>query len=276
MRRAFLSAAVLLAATMLPGPASAQNWPQPWADPEDRPPRVDLSASFGVLAPTNWSTLVLLGSISSASGVVEQILSREIRVDADKAYGGALTYWEGRYGVRLQGGYSKSSLKISGASPVGIKTWLYDVRGVIGGREYEPDRIVLPYGFAGVGGITYSLAQTIGPPLTFITQAPVFATAPNVIVVVGGSGRQFVLSEDELGAKTVLALNFGAGLDLRLPIGPGGVGLRFEVSDHLAASPLHLHITELTSGVTSYDSRVDFGAVHHLSATAGVVVQIGR
>jgi hypothetical protein len=277
MHRASLTAAALLAGLiLLPAHSSAQNWPEPWADPEDRPPRLDLAVSAGVLAPTDWSNLVLLGSISSASGVVEQILARELRVDADKAYGGALTYWEGRYGFRVQGAYSKSSLKIGGSAPVGIKTWLYDMRGVIGTTEYKPGRIVWPYGFVGFGGITYDLAQTVSPPLTFITQAPTISTAPNTIIV-GDRGRQFVLSEDELGAKTVFAVSFGVGTDFRIPVGPGGFGVRVEVSDHIAPSPLDLRISELSAlGAALSDRRVHFGAVHHVTATAGFVVQIGR
>jgi hypothetical protein len=260
---------------LLPAPASAQVLPEPWADARDWPPRVDLSASVGVLSPTDWSNLVLLGSVSAA-GVVEQILARELRVDADKAYGGAVTYWEGRYGFRVQGAYSKSSLRISGASPVGVKTWLYDVRGVIGALDYRPSRKVLPYGFVGFGGITYDLADTVSPPLTFITQAPAVPTGQSVIVL-GDRGRQFILSEDELDAKTVFAVNFGVGTDFRLPIGPGGAALRLELSDHVAPSPLGLHISQVSAadGFIA-NSRVRFGAVHHLSASAGVVLQIGR
>ena len=127
--------------------------------------------------------------------------------------------------------------------------------------------MILPYGFVGVGGVTYDLAQTVTPPLTFITQAPALPSAPNTIIV-GDRGRQFILSEEELGVKTVFALTFQA-YNIRVPIGPGGIGLRLEVSDHWTASPLDLRVTELTSGVTSYNSRVQFGAVHHLSATVG-------
>jgi hypothetical protein len=277
MRRASLTTAALVAGlTLLPTRSAAQTWPDPWADAEDRPPRIDLAAAVGVLAPTNWSHLVLLGSISSASGVVEQILARELRVDADTEYGGAFTYWEGRYGFRLQGAYSKSSLRISGASPIGIKTWLYDTRGVIGAVEYAPRRKVWPYGFVGVGGITYDLAQVVSPPLTFITQAPAQSIGQTVVVF-GDRGRQFVLSEDELGVKTVFALNFGAGTDFRIPIGSAGIGLRVEATDHVARSPLELHISELSAlGAAASDNGVRFGVVHHLSVTAGVVVQIGR
>jgi len=269
-----MAAALLVGAILFPAPTLAQSWSDPWADPEDRPPRVDLSGSFGVIAPTNWSNLVLLGSISSTTGVIEQVLSRELRVQADKAYSGALTYWEGRYGVRLQGEYSKSSLQITGAQPVSIKTWLYDVRGVIGMLEYKPSRIVFPYGFVGVGGITYDLAQVVSPPLTFMTQAPAISASRDSIIV-GDGGRQFVLSEEELGVKTVFALSFGVGTDLRIPLGPGGVALRLEVSDHIAASPLELRISSF-SALPGSDNRVQFGTVHHLTATAGFVVQIGR
>jgi hypothetical protein len=267
-------AAVLGGLILLPARASAQPLPQPWADPQDSA-RVDLSASVGLLSPTDWSNLVLLGSISN-TGVIEQILARELRVDAEKAYGGAVTYWEGRYGFRVQGGYSKSSLRISSAPPVGIKTWLYDVRGVIGALDYRTSRKVLPYGFVGFGGITYDLAQTVSPPLTFITQSP-DVTAGHPVVVLGDRGRQFVLSEDELDAKTVFAVNVGVGTDFRLPVGPGGVALRVELSDHIAPSPLGLRISQLSGpGAFISDSGVRFGAVHHLSATVGVVLQIGR
>jgi len=275
MHRALTIAALLGCLMLRPARASAQPLPEPWADPQDST-RVDLSAFVGILSPTNWSNLVLLGSISTG-GVVEQILARQLRVDAEKAYGGAVTYWEGRYGFRVQGGYSQSSLRISSAPPVGAKTWLYDVRGVIGAVDYRPRRRVLPYGFLGFGGITYDLAQTVSPPLTFITQAPAVSTGQTVIVV-GDRGQQFLLSEDELDAKTVFAVNFGVGTDFRLPIGPGGAALRVELSDHVARSPLELRVSQLSGpgAFISNDSVVRFGAVHHLSATVGVVLQIGR
>ena len=274
MCRSLAIAAVLGGLILLPARTSAQPLPQPWADPQDST-RVDLSGSVSLVSPTDWSDLVLLGSISSA-GVIEQILARELQVDAEKAYGGAVTYWEGRYGFRVQGGYSKSSLRVSSAPTVGIRTWLYDVRGVIGALDYRASRKVLPYGFVGFGGITYDLASTVSPPLTFITQAPAVTTGQTVIVV-GDRGRQFLLSEDELDVKTVFAVNVGVGTDFRLPIGPGGVALRVELSDHIAPSPLGLRISQLPGpGAFISDSRVRFGAVHHLSASVGVVVQIGR
>src|SRR5215467_4183918 len=83
----------VVALTMLPAPAAAQDWSQPWADPEDRPPRVDFSASGGFLMPTRWSDLVLLGSPSPAVGVLEQVLTRDIHVKPDTEFTAAATYW---------------------------------------------------------------------------------------------------------------------------------------------------------------------------------------
>jgi len=73
-------------------------------------------------------------------------------------------------------------------------------------------------------------------------------------------------------------VNFGVGTDFRLPIGPGGAALRVELSDHVARSPLELRVSKLSGpgAFISNDSVVRFGAVHHLSATVGVVLQIGR
>ncbi len=283
-------ALALLTAVTLSSALSAQTLPEPWADPEDRPPRVDISGSAGVLMPTNWSRLVLLGSLSSATGVLEQVLSREIRVESEKAYGGSVTYWEGRYGFRVQGDYSKSSLKISnaplvntpsaapaagGSTLVPVKTFLYDARAVIGFVEYEPGRKVWPYGFVGVGGITYDLGRIVTPPLNVVTIAPARSDGRETVVVVGD--RQFVLTENELGANTVFAFTFGVGTDFRVPLGAGGVGVRLELADHLAHSPLDLTIQELTPyGAAVSDDPVRFGLVHHLTASAGLVLHFGR
>jgi hypothetical protein len=281
---AFLAAQLLLSSNVV----SAQRLPEPWADPEDQPGRVDVSASIGVLMPTEWSNLVLLGSISSASGILEQVVSRELRVESHQGYGAAFTYWRGRYGFRVQGDYSKSSLRISNAqlgappvpassSSVPIQTYLYDVRGAVGFVEYERGRNVWPYGFLGFGGITYDLGDTtITPPLTVLRQ-PGATINGDPTIIVRDDGRQFVLSADELGVKTVFGVSFGAGADFRIPVGPGGVGLRVEISDRLANSPVNVTIRELArSGPFSTGERVRFGLVHHVTASLGFVVHIGR
>jgi hypothetical protein len=165
---------------------------------------------------------------------------------------------------------------ISGSTAVDVDTWLYDVRGAIGFTEYRPTRVAWPYGFVGLGGITYDLKRPVSPPLTFITRSPTLDSRGNPIIITD-DGRQLLLSLDELGTEPVFAVNFGLGTDFRVPLGPGGVGLRLEVSDHVASSPLGLRVRELSpfGGLVS-DAGVGFGLVHHLSATAGLVVQIGR
>lgn len=286
-----LALMVLFALLARAAPLFAQDdWSQPWADPQDRPARVDVSASAGFLLPTRWSDLVLLGSISPASGVLEQVLTRDLRVEPKAEFNVGMTYWRDRYGVRTQLGFSRSSLTISGvpsstnpppvtngATSVDIDTWLYDVRGAIGFLDYKPTRPVWPYGFFGFGGITYNPKGTISAPLTFIQQGPSGPTAPDNTVVVLDNGRQFLIAVDQLGIETVFAFNVGLGADFRVPVGGGGVGLRLEVSDHVAPSPLGLRVKELSpiSGLLP-DAGVRFGLVHHLSATAGFVIQIGK
>jgi len=293
MRRAPLAVISFLAAWMLPPAAAfAQDWSQPWADPEDRPPRVDFSASGGFLMPTRWSDLVLLGSLSPGVGVLEQVLTRDVHVKPDTEFTAATTYWRSRYGLRVHGGFSRSSVSIgatpvAGSSPsasavgsgeaaaVGIDTWLYDLGAAIGFVDYEPRRSVWPYGFFGVGGITYNLKQTIAPPLTFLDRPP-SAPAGNTVVV-ASEGRQFLLTTNALNVDTVLAFNVGLGTDFRVPLKGGGVAVRLEVADHVAASPIAFRIEELSSfGAVPSDSGARYRLVHHLSATAGLVIQIGR
>ena len=284
-------ASLLLSLLFAPSvPLQAQDWSQPWADPQDRPSRVDVSASAGFLLPTRWSDLVLLGSISPASGVLEQVLTRDLRVEPKAAYSGAVTYWRARYGFRTQLGFSRSTLKIggapftgtapstiNGATSVDLDTWLYDVRGAIGFVDYKPTRRAWPYGFLGFGAITYNPKGTISPLLTFVEHGPAGPSAPDNTVVIIDNGRQFLIGVNELGVETVFAVNVGIGSDFRVPLGAGGFGIRLELSDHIADSPVGLRVREVSpiSGLLP-DAGVRFGLVHHLSATAGLVIQIGR
>jgi len=284
--------AFVVAVTILPSPALAQDWSQPWADSEDRPPRIDFSVSGGFLVPTRWSDVALLGSFSPAQGALEQVLTRDVRVKADTEFTAAATYWRSRYGFRAHTGFSRSSLKISdavvaaraastsagnvsGIASVGIDTWLYDIGGAIGFLEYSPARSVWPYGFIGFGGITYNLKQTVPPPLTFVQLGPSVPAANRTIIV--SDGRQFLLTTNALSTETVFAVNAGLGTDFRIPMRKGGVSLRLEIADHVAASPLAFRVEELSPfGAGVSDTGVRYRLVHHLSATAGLVVQIGR
>jgi hypothetical protein len=294
MRHATLAVvAFVVASTMRPATTAAQDWSQPWADPLDRPARVDISVSGGVLMPTRWSDLVLLGSGTPAAGVLEQVLTRDIHVEPDTEFTAAATYWRSRYGLRVRGGFSRSSVSIAAvplasvspstppahvggaASSVGIDTWLYDLGLSIGFLEYEPKRVVWPYGFFGVGGITYDLKQAIAPPLAFLEHPPSAPLADTIIVT--DNGHQFLLTTNTLSTETVFAFNLGLGTDFRIPLKSGGVALRLEVADHIAGSPLAFRVEELSSfGTVPIDTGSRYRLVHHLSATAGVVVQIGR
>lgn len=276
----------VLAATLVPSMAAAQSWDEPWSDPRDYPPRVDLAVNAGMVAPTDWSDLVVLGTLSPLTGVFEQVLVRDVSVEPDVEYSAAVTYWRDRYGLRVQGALSRSTLTLGGPldggprlTASGVNTWFYDVRGAIGLVEYSPTRNVWPYAFIGLGGITYDLERRISPPLlTFIQEGVGRPGSPGQIIVVDDdAGREFLLAIDELERESVLALNFGVGTDFRLPFSGGGLGVRVEVSDHVASSPLIVRIRELgpAGGLTSEDT-VEFNTVHHLRATVGVVVQIGR
>ena len=272
-------------------PAAAQGLPEPWADPVDLPGRLDFSFNVGVDAPTDWSDLVLLGSISPAFGVIEQVLVRDLRVESDTQMSGAVTYWRGRYGFRTQAGLSQSRLSIGGApvtlsqpavtrrpNSIDLDTWSYDVRGVIGLIEYDRRSWVFPYASFGFGGITYSMDGSLPPPLlTFIDQGRSGISNVDELVVVDQGGSEFLLSVDEVSDETVFAFNVGLGTDIRLPLGPGGIGLRLEVSDHIGPSPVGLQIGELRrASVLSSDTGETFGLVHHLRAAAGFVVYLGR
>jgi len=294
MRHATLAVvAFVVALTMGPATAAAQDWSQPWADPLDRPARVDVSVSGGFLMPTRWSDLVLLGSGTPAGGVLEQVLTRDVHVEPATEFILAATYWRSRYGLRVRGGFSRSSVSIAAvplagvspstppvnaggaASSVGIDTWLYDLGLSIGFLEYEPRRVVWPYGFFGVGGITYDLKQAIAPPLIFLEHPP--SAPPANTIIVTDDGHQFLLTTNTLSTETVFAFNLGLGTDFRIPLKGGGVALRLEVADHIAGSPLAFRVEELSSfGTVPIDTGGRYRLVHHLSATAGFVVQIGR
>jgi hypothetical protein len=272
--------------------AGAQELPEPWGDPLDRPPRVDLSGSIGVGAPTDWSDLVVLGSISPVFGVFEQVLVRDLRVKRETQIGGAVTYWRGRYGFRAAVGLSRSTLLVSGdpvdlTQPtvttvpelsIDLDTWSYDVNGVIGLVEYSPRSWVWPYVSLGFGGVTYDLAQPVRPPLlTFIDRDRTRPITAEELVLLEQRSREFLLAVDEVSQETVFAVNAALGTDFRLPVGPGGLGVRLELSDHVTQSPVGLRIGELRrNSLLTTDTGVRFKLVHNLRAAAGFVVFIKR
>ena len=258
-----------------PALAAAQGWDSPWSDPRDRPARIDLSLSGGYLMSSDWSDLVVLGSVSSTSGALEQVLAPEFQVERGPVLGGSFSYSKTRYGLRVNLARSASSLNSSGVNIVDVKSWFYDVRGTIGLVDYTPTRPVLPYLFVGVGGITYDFARTVSPP-----QSPFLAHLPAAqqanLIVLDRSRRPFVLEVDEFGRENVLALNFGIGTNIRIPLNDGAVGVRLELLDHVSPAPLGVRIHELNSFNPASSVPIRSGARHHLRAAAGLIVQFGR
>jgi hypothetical protein len=252
-------------------------------DPPPGPPRVDISGSGGLLMSTDWSDLVLLGSVSSVAGALEQVLVRDLTVDPGPVYDGTVTYWRGRYGFRAHTGFARSCIAVGrtcgdiasfadGTGSVHVKSYAYDVGAAIGLLEYEPTRWAWPYAFFGVGGVTYDLDRTVGPPLTFIQRRPMTDAA----AVIVGQPDNVLITFNELGLETRLALNIGVGTDFRIPLGPAGIGVRLELSDHVHQSPVDLQVTSLDAYDFGRQGMPNFGVVHNLRAAAGVVIHFGR
>jgi hypothetical protein len=272
---------VALAASTLPTLAEAQL-----ERIAPGPKRVDITGSGGFLLPTDWSDLVLLGSVSPVTGALEQVLVRDLVVDPGPVYDGTVTYWEGRYGFRVHGGFARSCLAAGRTcgvltslgepvSKVNVDTYMYDVGGAIGLIDYRPDRIAWPYFFFGAGAVTYNLDQSVGPPLTFIERRG--SRGGSDVVISREDPDTLLISVDELGIETKFALTFGIGTDFRIPAGPASVGIRLEVSDNLHGSPMDLNVANLdVPGVAGRDARLGFGMVHNLRAAVGLVLQFGR
>jgi hypothetical protein len=263
--------------------AEAQH---PYPDEPPRgPARLDISGSGGWLLPTDWSDLVLLGSVSPITGALEQVLVRDLVVDPGPVYDGIVTYWRGRYGFRVHGAYAKSCLAVGrscgdfatmtpDSGPVDVKSYTYDVGGAIGLLDFKPARWVWPFVFFGFGGVTYDLDRTVGPPLTFIEQLPPAGTPPAIIT---DTPDPLIIAVDELGVETRFAFNIGFGSDFRIPLGAAALGVRFEVGDYMHDSPIDLDVTALNRFRRSDEANdFGFGVVHNLRASIGIVLHFGR
>ncbi len=273
--------AIVFLLSLASAPAYAQR-PR-FSDPPPGPPRVDISGSGGLLMSTDWSDLVILGSVSPVAGALEQVLVRDLTVDPGPVYDGTITYWRGRYGFRAHTGFARSCIAVGrrcgdipsfadGTGRVQVKSYAYDVGGAIGLIEYNNARWAWPYVFFGLGGVTYDLDRTIGPPLTFIERAP----ANDAAGVVVARPDTLLITTNELGLETRFALNIGVGTDFRIPLGRAGIGVRFELSDLLHESPVDLQVATLQAYDVGTQQMPNFGVVHNLRAAAGFVVHFGR
>jgi hypothetical protein len=296
MRAVSFAPALVLAGLLALLPASVAAQPgglRDWRDEPDGPARLDIGLSAGVLFSTDWSDLVLLGAAGPVSGVLQQVLVRDLAVTPGPVFDATVTYWRGRYGARFHGAYSRSCLAVGATCPdlplavspgatetfeagsVDVRTWLFDVAGVIGLTEYRRDQWVRPYGFLGLGAVVYDPDQPVLPPLTFIGRPGVSPPVADPIVIIRDEAASYLLSLQEVGLEPLLSVNFGVGADLRVPIGPGGLGLRLELSDHITPSPLRGRLVQLDGPGEAGEVRFDFGRVHNLRFVAGLVFEFG-
>lgn len=132
-------------------------------------------------------------------------------------------------------------------------------------------RAVRPYVFAGVGVVAYDLERPIGPEfLARLANQP--ASAP---LFIHDDTTDLLLAVDELSLEATPAVHAGVGVDLRIPLGRAGIGLRLEVADHVSPSPVDLRVIRLDQPgpfLASPQTRVEFDAVHHVRATVGLVI----
>lgn len=269
--------------TGLPSKAAAQ-W-DPFNPPRD-PRHVDVSGSAGLRLSTDWSDLILFGTVSPATGVLEQVLARDLVFVPGPVFDGTVTYWEGRYGFRAHGGFSRRCLAVArrcGAIPtldgvtqgsVDVDASYYDVGGAIGLIEYHRNPWVWPYTFFGVGGVTYDIKQSVSPPLQmFIERRP---PATPQVTITSDRSRPVLIAIDELGLETKFAFNFGIGTDFRVPLGAAGVGLRFELSDNVHESPLRIRVVDVNAFTDNDVVQPNARFVHNLRASGGVVLHFGH
>ena len=148
-----------------PSSAAAQYHP---LDIDPGPRRLDVSGSGGFVLSSDWSDLVLLGSVSGATGVLEQVLARDLMVEPGPVFDAVVTYWEGRYGFRVHGGYARSCLSTgrscgpaltTGGESVDVRTYIYDVGGVVG--LIEDASAVASRAFRGAGDVVVLLGEEV-------------------------------------------------------------------------------------------------------------------
>ena len=275
---------LLLSVLLIGIPCTAAAQWDPFNPPRD-PKHVDVSGTAGFRLSTDWSDLILLGSVSPSTGVLEQVLGRDLVFRPGPVFDATVMYWEGRYGFRAHGGFSRKCLAIAGrcgAIPtltgltqgsVDVDASSYDFGGAFGLTQYHQNPWVWPYVFFGFGGVTYNIKQNLSPPLQmFIERRP---PASADITITKDRGQTFLIAVDELGIETKFAMNFGIGTDLRVPLGAAGVGLRLELSDNMHESPLNIQVAELNT-FTDDVVRANGGLVHNLRASAGLVLHFGR
>src|SRR5690606_10255814 len=213
---------------------------------------------------TDWSDMVALHVADPQGGLHRQVLLRSVSVAPGAGGGAALTYWKGRYGFRVTGGYSRSCLTtaprcVDGTAPppangtalavaeVPMDVWRYGVEGIIGLRNWSSSRIFRPYAVLGIGGVAYDPEDDALPLFPGTFETVVQAGAPGTVVISNGT-ETFLLATDELGFENVLGLTLGIGMDLRVPVGIGGMSVRVELADQMTRSPFAVRLSRFEDG----------------------------
>lgn len=293
--------APLLCLTLLAVPLDAQTdttrFDRLWGLEYDGPRRLELAASAGYAFSTDWSDLVALHVSDPQGGLHRQVLLRSVSVAPGAGGAASVTYWKGRHGFRVTAGFMSSCLTTASrcngdAAPPGdeaaltvaevpIDVWRYGIEGIVGLRSWAESRVWRPYAIIGVGGMAYDPEAGTLPifPGTFETVVPP-PNSPTTVVITNGT-ETFLLATDELGFENVLALTLGFGMDLRVPIGIGGLALRLELADQITRSPFRVRVSRLDSdgrragGRDGAEVVFQSDVIHNFRATAGFALEFG-
>lgn len=286
-----LTLALAVAALFGFSPAAAQRWVSTDTLPLYRPgpPRLDLWAGVGTSVSSDWSEQVVLETRHASGARTIRLLLPEMAMAPGPTYGAGVTYWRVPLGVRFQAGFTRACVTAGATrcdaapdpeTPTAFETdvdvWTYGVQGVIGLTDGALGRVVRPYVLLGAAGMTFDPAEAVpGGGIPEGTTVP--PTGGGDVIVVDGTS-DLILTLDRLGFETRLALEVGAGVDLRLPLGPHGIGVRLDFVDQMITSPVGITITRLDGGLvgsSGIEARVERPLVHTLRATVGVVLDIG-
>ncbi|MBW3552681.1 MAG: hypothetical protein KY466_04175 [Gemmatimonadetes bacterium] len=256
--------------------------------PPGGPPRLDLAFWVGASFSTDWSQQVVLETHDPSGARTTRLLMPEIGMAPGRTLGGAVTYWRGPLGVRFQGAFTRACLTAGetrcDASPepetpirfvTDVDVWTYGVQGVVGLTRDAVARVIRPYLLIGASGVTFDPEEPVpGPGVPEEQSTP--PTGGGDIIVVDGT-TTLVLTIDRLRFETRFAPEIGAGLDLRLPLGPHGIGVRLELVDQLMSSPVGVRITHIDGGLRggAFEVDIERPLVHTLRATLGAIIDVG-
>jgi hypothetical protein len=154
----------------------------------------------------------------------------------------------------------------------------YGLQGVVGLRSWKNSEAFRPYMLVGAGGIAYNPDANALPflPGTFQTVVSP-GNLPTGTVLISDGSSEFLISTDELGLENVFSLTFGLGMDLRVPLGIGGLGLRIEAVDQMSNSPFDVRVARVDGGFARRSGETLFkgGVIHNLRLSAGLALEFG-